>query len=157
MFRPGAGYRAAYRLLDAIRRELECRDAPACQYDVIASQSDTQRGADLRGPGTQGRVWVRIVEESSPTLDYQCPPWLQVELEAAVLRCHQAVAGDDQSLPGEEVYAAEMLRVEIDRQAVAAAAATVRRPRLTLTGWRPYGPQSVAIGGITTFRLRRAT
>lgn len=155
MFRPGTAYQVMHQLIEAIQRELECRCAPACRYDVIASETGTQRGADLRGPGSQGRVWVRTIAETSPTGE-DCPPWMWVDLDVGVLRCHQPVAADDRSLPDVEVYEAELLRVEEDRQAVAAAAATIRRPRLSITAWRPYGPQSVAIGGITTLRFRRA-
>ena len=151
-----AAYRVLYQLIDAIRAELECQEAPACRYDVIVSQSPTQRGADLRGPGgSQGRVWVRAVTESSPA-GQLCPAWLWVDVEVGVLRCHTTVAADDMSLPATEVYDAEALRVEQDRQAVAAAARTVR-PRLSVTGWRPYGPQSTAVGSLTEFRFRRRT
>lgn len=152
----GATYRVLYQLLEAIRTELECREAPACRYDVIVSQSPTQRGADLRGPGgSQGRVWVRAVAESSPA-SQMCPTWLWVDIEVGVLRCHQTVASDDRSLPTEDVYTAEVLRAEQDRQAVTAAAHTVK-PRLSITGWRPYGPQSHAVGSLTEFRFRRRT
>lgn len=152
----GATYRVLYQLVDAIRSELECREAPACRYDVIVSQTPTQRGADLRGPnGSQGRVWVRTVAESSPA-GQLCPTFLWVDVEVGILRCHTTVATDDVSLPGTEVYDAEVLRAERDRQAVAAAARTVK-PRLSITGWRPYGPQSSAVGSLTEFRFRRRT
>ena len=153
--RQGTTYQVLHRLIDAIQAELECREAPACRYDVIVSQTPTQRGADLRGNGSQGRVWVRAVQESSPA-GQPCPPWLWADIEVGIVRCHQTVASDEVSLPGEDVYAAEVLQVEQDRQAVAAAARTVR-PKLWVTSWRPYGPQSSAIGSLTEFRFRRRT
>lgn len=156
MMRQGATYRAMQRLLEAIRAEMECREAPACRYDVIVSQSPTQRGADLRGGDSQGRVWIRTVQETSPT-GTLCPPWMWVDIEVGVLRCHTPVDTDDRSLPSEEAYAAEALLIERDRQAVAAAARSLGRPKMSVTSWRPYGPQSYAVGGITTFRFRRPT
>lgn len=156
LLRQGVTYQTMQRLLDAIRGEMECREMPACRYDVIVSQSPTQRGANLSGGDSQGRVWIRTVQETSPT-DTLCPPWMWVDVEVGVLRCHTTVASDDKSLPDESVYQEEAMRAERDRQAVVAAVRSIRRPKLSITSWRPYGPQSYAVGGITTIRFRRAT
>jgi len=156
MQRVGVTYQVMQRLAAAIETEMECRGAAACRYDVIVAQSPTQRGADLRGPDSQGRVWIRTVQETATTTT-PCTPLLWVDVEIGVLRCHTVTGPDDVSLPDPEVIAAETLQVEWDRQAVAAAAASIRRPRMTVTAWRPYGPQSMAVGGITTVRFRRPT
>ena len=153
--RPGAVYTIMRRVLDAIRTELECRGAPACRYDMITSQSATQRGADLRGPGgSQGRVWVRLVQETAPNLGAACPTWMWADLEVGVLRCHTTVAADERSLPDSGVYEDETLRSEQDARSVTAALARVR-PRVVVTGRRPYGPQGGAVGVLVQARARR--
>lgn len=146
-------YRAMYQLLGLVQSELECRNAPACRYDVIVSQTATQRGAPLKGPdGSQGRVWIRE-ELESPTTITPCPQ-VMIDIEVGIVRCHTTVAPDEKSLPDEDTYAAETLLVYQDKQSVMAAASAMS-PKPWLVGWRPYGPQGDAIGSITTLRVRR--
>lgn len=157
-------YRLLRAVLRAVRTELECIDAPACRYDVIVSQSPTQRGADLKGDGTQGRVWVREVQELPANTSF-CPPmWMTVDI--GVIRCHKPTGDDPIDLPPVDWYERETARVYADKQAVRAAVNRVNAEsgrssprwygRAAVMGWQPYGPQSFAVGSITTIRARRA-
>lgn len=136
-------------IISAIEAELECVGADPCRSDVIMSEQPTQRGAELEGPDSQGRLWVREVSDNADTPGQPCSSWTRT-LEIGIVRCHHTTGAGGSGLPDPSWYALESRRAYVDKEAVAAAVSTMKHPRVTLTGWRPYGPSSYAIGGIWT-------
>lgn len=151
---------ALRRLRTALVAEFECRTIDPCRIDIIVSDSATQRGADLTGPAGQGRAWIREVTDQAQDQNNPCGGTYIRTFEIGVERCHETVDDDGKSLPAHERYLFEADRAYIDRDAVEAAVRLAsdrnfdrgagNREQFRWVSWRPHGPSSYAIGGITT-------
>lgn len=131
-------------LASLVAAEMECAEAEPCRIDVIVSDTPTQVGA------REGRIWLRQVQETSLDTNNVCAP-LIVTAEIGVLRCHKPTE-DGRRMPSPDTMSSETHQVYADKASVKAAIRGAEG--VSAIGWRPYGPQGDAIGGIWTVQWR---